>query len=304
MPGGGLVGAATGGITLAQALVGICDGRLNYVSTTQIAFERYRGNNIEVNGELVSIGASGLACNTTDNLISATGTDSGGAMAAGASYHIYVSNASATYAASSCRGSSTAPTSFNGARYLGTSGNAANWRYVGAARTIAGPEFVDSITQRLVLSWYHRLHKPIFSSPGYTDNNSNTTYTSASQVWEAVNGGGGSRLSFMANGEDQVEIKIFGVANHDAAGTTFRLALGIDVVTTATVQSASKEDTEGDEEAQSASYNWVPGEGIHTVDLLTSTGGAGPSVLRYADDVRQGGTSDGVLTGITGSVWV
>lgn len=60
--------------------------------------------------------------------IASDGTDSTENPAVSTLYHVYLSNASASYAASSVRLSATAPTT----GYLATSGNGRNWRHVGA----------------------------------------------------------------------------------------------------------------------------------------------------------------------------
>ena len=52
--------------------------RMQRDSTTQISLQRYGGDDVEINGELVDPGSGGIACLTTDNLLSSTGTDSGG----------------------------------------------------------------------------------------------------------------------------------------------------------------------------------------------------------------------------------
>jgi hypothetical protein len=68
----------------------------------------------------------------TDNLIDSSGDDSGGTGTTGL-HAVYLSNSSASYAASSLRASTTTPTwdTDNGHYSLGTSGNSKNWRFVG-----------------------------------------------------------------------------------------------------------------------------------------------------------------------------
>lgn len=75
---------------------------------------------------------------SSDNAIAADGTDSGSTPSASTLYYIYISNSLASYAAQSIRLSTTAPT--NG--YLGASGNAKNWRFLGAC-------YLDAATQML-----------------------------------------------------------------------------------------------------------------------------------------------------------
>jgi len=113
-------------------------GRLKRNSTTQYQIEPVSPgikDFVYVNDERVDI-STPKTNNMSDNLLTATGTDSGGAAAIDTLYNSYLSNSSASYAPSSLRLSATAPTN----RYLAASGNGANWLFVGALET-------DGLTQ-------------------------------------------------------------------------------------------------------------------------------------------------------------
>jgi len=108
-------------------------GRLKRNSTTQYQIEPVSvgiKDFVYVNDERVDI-STPKTNNMSDNLLTATGTDSGGSAAGSTLYNSYLSNSLASYAPSSLRLSATAPTN----RYLAASGNGANWLFVGALET-------------------------------------------------------------------------------------------------------------------------------------------------------------------------
>jgi len=59
--------------TLQNQLTNAMQGRIARASATQIALLRYIGDTVEVKGLNVSIGAGGIALNTTDHLIDSSG---------------------------------------------------------------------------------------------------------------------------------------------------------------------------------------------------------------------------------------
>jgi hypothetical protein len=178
------------------------------VSNTTLYLNRYVGDAVDVNGETVLLGSSGISLTTTDNLITSTGADAGSAMGASTLYYIYVSNSSASPFASDLRASTTAPSLYNGVKYLGTSGNAANWRFVGWIRTNGSTNFIDSPAQRFVVNYYNRVRKALFTCPGYLNNGSTTSWTYSGTSWQQMNGGTGNLLEFIANGEDGVDVRL------------------------------------------------------------------------------------------------
>jgi len=114
-------------------------GRLKYNTNAQYQIEPISvgvKDFVYVNNGRVDISTPKVN-NLSDNLLTATGTDSGAAPSPGSptTYYSYLSNASASYAPSSLRLSATSPTS----RYLAGSGNGANWLSVGAVELTSGP---------------------------------------------------------------------------------------------------------------------------------------------------------------------
>jgi hypothetical protein len=178
----------------------------------------YKGNRVEIRGRLIRLGAGGLTRGIGDNLIDAAGADAGAAGAASTLYYVYVSNTLATFSPASIRLSATAPSVVNGVRYLGAAGNALNWRFVGWVFLNATPNFESSVANALIVNYYNRLLYSIFANPGYVDDNAQTSYA-VNGNWAAANGGSGSRVSFVSNGEDSAIIQThathFGTAGVD-----------------------------------------------------------------------------------------
>jgi len=113
--------------------------KLSRNSTTQIQIEPLQSGTqhiIYINGRTIDL-STPITCDVTTNLITATGADAGITPSASTKYYAYISNALVNYAPLSLRLSATSPT--NG--YLGTSGDAENWRYIGIARTNSSTQF-------------------------------------------------------------------------------------------------------------------------------------------------------------------
>ena len=183
----------------SSVAVGTADVRLDYSDASTLALNPVAGLSglIEVNGESVDC-STPLTLAKTANLISAAGADVGSAMSAGTFYYVYVSNSSASYAPSSVRASTTAPT----AGYLGASGNAAEWRYVGDCYLWSDGSFYDTAQLRLVRSEYNtKLVKVAAIFP--------STWNYATATWREVNAGSGvTRGYFLGDGKNQIDMNL------------------------------------------------------------------------------------------------
>jgi len=286
-------------------LASIFQARLSRTNTTTITLDRYNGSSCVVNGEDIDPGSGGIACVTTDNLISSTGTDSAGAMGASTLYYIYLSNTSASFAPSDVRGSATAPSSYNGVKYLATSGNGANWRFVGYVRTNASTNFVDDTTDRLVVNFYNRQVKSLFLNPGYADANSATTYTNATaDDWVAVNGGTGATGSWIANGENAIKADTFMVLSNGTLASKTRMGLGIDDTSAASkIHTSGGAAVAGERFCISGSYCAVETEGYHTITMLTTVDSGTATII--ADSGRMSGEgADARTTSLWATVMV
>lgn len=287
---GGSSGATTNQAGTLQAVFG---GRIQRDSATQISLQRYVSDICWVADAAVSIGASGLTLLTTTNLASSTGTDSGGAMGASTLYYVYLANASGSYRASSLVASATAPagyvTTANGhrGRYLATSGNGANYLFVGYAYTDGSTQFVDTVASRTVVNWYNRLALSLLVNPAYADDNADTTYTITGTNYSELNGS--ARVGYISNGADSVHLTADApfVA---ASATGFNLGIGIDTAAGAAVFGCELlANARGN---VSCTYTGIDAEGYHFAAMVGTSHHAANTSTIYADTVRYGGTAD------------
>lgn len=281
---------------------GVFEGRMQRDSATQFSLQRYKGFQIEVNGESVDPGSGGLPRLVSDNLIAADGTDSGGAMAPSTLYYVYVSNSQASFSASSIRASATAPSLFNGVYYLATAGNGANWRFVGWLRTNAtgaNGNVEDSDTNRFVANYYNRRQSRIYLTPGYVNGAGLTSYTLGPTNWAPIHGGTGDQGSYIANGEDSVDVEVT-CSLASQTGVDTQVGFGDNTTTSASVGGLNRGTNDN-----AASCRYVvqqPAVGVRTLNLLGQNSGAGNSTI-YASGPQAGGTSP-ALTYLSALVWV
>jgi hypothetical protein len=143
----------------------------------------------------------------------------------------------------------------------------------------------------------------MFTCPGYVDDDAQTDYTHSNSTYAAVNGGVGSRLSFVADGEKSVELRARLAASHSAVAAFWSVGIGIDSTTEAH-QSAfqSAPSVAADVENVEVTYDDVPAAGRHTADLTVMTDQATLTVI--ADDARRGAAADPPVTYLEGRVAV
>lgn len=287
---------------------GEAGGRINLQSSTEIEYAIYTSNVLEVNGVNVGLepaGSSSLLCVSTDNLIDPNGDDAGTPPASATRYYAYVCNG-ADGLGVRFRLSLEPPAYVKGIYYLGTSGNAVNWRYVGTVALLGGsPAFRDDDTARLIANYYNRLRKRLFTCPGYTDDNADTILTLASgTVWAALNGGTGDNVAFLSNGEDSVELA-GNVQVALAAGSTWRVAIGVDT-SLATAQAgarcAAACRNNQTQQPSNITLQQTFNEALYWASLNAYTNSTTPTVI--ADFARNGESVDPVGTVLVGSVWV
>jgi hypothetical protein len=217
-------------------------------------------------------------------------------MAASTLYYVYLSNSNATTFASSLRGSTTARTSFNGIRYLGASGNASNWRFIGYVRTDGSTHFVDSLTQRFVINYYNRRVLPLHTDPGYNNDNSETTYSTSSTTYTEGNGGTGSKVEFIANGEDGSNYQATFVIV-TASGVATRGGVGEDSTSSAKVSAIVGPSMRS---SMTVHNSTLFSEGYHYLTMLVKTDSGTPSI--YADQSRDGSGADPEATNLSSFV--
>lgn len=277
--------------SLAEAS-GTVQGRLNYVSATQLAFAPFNGTVIEVNGEDVDFG-SGFLVSNTDNLIDDNGADTGFDADGVRMYFAYISNSTASYASESLRLSETAPDGLiSGIKYLGGSGNAVHWRYVGKAYR-SFPGFHDEITKRNVSSYYNRVAKDVFICPSYSNNNLWTSYFRNTSTWDSL-----ATVSFVCHGDESATFEAFS-RSYSASGWG-NVGIGVDTDTSIR-RSGQNMSTSGlDAVMNSCRYDFKPDDGLRVIHISTLTSGG--SVRFDADSPRNGASSDVPTTYLTGKV--
>jgi hypothetical protein len=208
---------------LTETLNVVADVRLDIDTTTQVKLTGLAGT-----GKIITVNGSNVDCSTaktcakTANLITSAGADAGSVMSVSTFYYGYVSNSIATYAPSSLRFSTTAPTD----GYLGTSGNAANWRYIGDVYLESDGNFKDSDTQRMVRSEFNVIWKSLRAY--------NTTGSWTPGIgWREFNGGTGqTRGYFLGDAKSSILMSLWQWAT--AGGGDVRSGIGYDTTTNVT----------------------------------------------------------------------
>jgi hypothetical protein len=269
-------------------------------SATVISLRPYKGNVVEVAEEKLIVPSAGLTLDVNDNLITGTGTDAAAATIGDTLYYVYVSNSKASFSPSSIRASLTAPSLFSGIKYLAVSGNGLNWRFVGWIRTSGSGEIVDTLVDRLVVNYYNRLKLPLRIVPGYDNDDAVTTYSETSTTWVQANSGVDTRISFIANGEDNVRLAFSSVSNAEIAAAN-ATGLNLDSTTDVLVAAVSGNITGlAVDVAVGGTYDSIVAEGYHTSDLMIRvTGGTG---VWNADGARNGAVADPFETYLTAEI--
>jgi hypothetical protein len=270
--------------------------------TNTLQLLQYNGNKVVVSGVTVVIpgGGVGLQRNVGDNLINGAGADAGSPGAASTLYYVYVSNSKSPFSPSSIRLSATAPQAVSGVLYLGAAGNALNWRFVGWVRTNATPQFESSDANRWIVNWYNRLSLSIMANPAYNDGAGEVTYALNTNPFVELNGGVGSRVNFIANGEDAVDLEGIYVLQ-SVSGTTAFLGLGIDDVTGP--EQAADMGAAGDvNPSASTRYCQALAEGTHFAALLGTSEGTLVTVRAQLAKGDFGGAHDIRCTMIRGII--
>ena len=268
------------------------NARISATSATNLRLSQQGGGTVTVNGQSVTVSLAGIDCATTDNRITSTGADAGAALTTSTLYYVYVSNASASPFPSDLRCSTSGPGLVDGAYYLNTSGNGLHWRFVGWIYTNASTQLEDNETNRRVINYYNRRPLTVRLTPGYNNNNAQTTYTTTSTTFVTANGGTGSQGSYIANGEDAVVVHVSALMQ---SSTTANVISGIgDNTTTSAVVQALHNGTGATQPA--CTYSSTPASGYRTVNLLIRVS-SGTGTF-YADDARGGSTTDPSMTSL------
>jgi len=275
---------------------GTFQARIAFVSSTKLNLGQYGGNYVEINGERLTLTSSGLDLITTDHVLDAAGLDSGGGMSVTTRYSIYVSNSLASFAPGTVKASVTTPSVVNGSLYLGNTGNALNWRFVGTAYAISNagtPNFADSLTQRYVSNYYNKRQVRLYRCPGYNDDGNRTTITVNNAVWGVIKANDYA-LEYIDNGIDATEFYVQGY--HEDLTKTLYVGIGLAFTGDVRKQGICPALAMGCVKEVIA-----PGSLQQTqVNFLALTSASTTVVV---DDVKNGASVDPAVTFIEGWVW-
>lgn len=271
--------------------------------TNTVTLFPYEGNSIDISGQVITVPDVGLAVNITDHIIDSTGADSGAApIALNNVYSAYVSNGSASYAPTSVRLSITMPTLVSGVKYLGNSGNALNWRFIGWIGTNPTPKFESSLARRYVVNWYNRRAARMFVCPHYVDDNAGTTYTVTSTTYTSLNGGTDDYVQYISNGEDVCSFVFSAFNNNNIGGVGGRIGLGLNTsagpFSTAIISSTGTFST-----FISGFSHEVEGSPA-SLQMMCCSPTGGTHITFVADDARNGCTADPAVTFLEGTAQV
>lgn len=174
-------------------------------------------------------------------------------------------------------------------------------RYVGTIAGTVANASDDRLEKRFCANWNNPITRPLFTCPGYVDDNNYTSYTTTSTTFVSANGGTGSKLQFISLGTYATDYSATGTANHGTGNGLAFLGVGEDSTTTPKVSIFGQ--------AYGAGANFPLGGigkntlfsvGYHYLDLLitTNTGTA----TYYADFARLGGSADPYATFLKATV--
>lgn len=276
----------------------ICQGRLSVKSTTAIQLTRYTGTAVMVNGQMMSIPETGLEISSTARTI-ISGPSLSDAPTASTLYGVYLASPSAPFRSSSIILGPSAFVRANGVPSLGASGKDVEYRFLGWVRTNASTQFVDSETARHLVNYYNRQRAHLFTCPKYTNDNAFTSYTTTSGTWVKANGGTGSTVSYIANGEDTVTLGLFSMCENSSSTSAAYAGIGDNSATVAYVSAYSGKNAAVTVACQMANN---PSAGYREAHLLIRSRTAGTTSTYYADLQRGSDTEDPRATALYGII--
>lgn len=279
----------------ADLAFGAFQVRLSWIAANEIDVVPVQGYRVQIGRQLVQVesGEFDVVLDNSDTTIDASGIDTTSIPAASTLHYAYLSNALATDAPLEIRLSETAPSLLDGVYYLGTSGNAQNWRFAGWVYVNASQEFTDHETARHVVNYYHRVPKRLFTCPEYADDNADTTYAINLAAFAPINGGTGDSLTWISTGEDATELSAH-LRLSAASGTAVMVGPGFDSSADPAVTAALRSigQTATAVEARTLAT------GLRTGYLLCCTQTTANTVL--ADHARFGAAADPAATYLVG----
>ena len=190
--------------------------------------------------------------------------------------------------------------------YVSGSNNA--YRFLGLIRiTSTAGQCEDSKVRRFVCNYYNRRQASLFTCPGYTNNNSINSFTTSSTSWVEANGGTGSKVELLSNGEDAVHYRgvadiFFNMTTSDPGGW---VGVGENSPSSATVEAGWQAYSGGVVNCHwnsSAARTVIQAEGYNYLDLLVVAYVV--TITFYVEDARRGASADPYLTYLEATVMV
>jgi hypothetical protein len=172
--------------------------------------------------------------------------------------------------------------------------------YGTAANTVADVWYGNgTVTPQLyVMNAYNKIKRRAFTSPAYTNDNANTTFTTASTTWTTANGGVGHKVEFLSDQLNASNFSLSALLSNSGANTT-RLAVGFDSTSDATFDMTAS--TAASQGVYGNSYSNFFSEGYHSANMLISVS-AGTGTFSV-DSRSAGNTFDFPITYIAAEIW-
>lgn len=174
-------------------------------------------------------------------------------------------------------------------------------RLLGTFRTTSTTTTEDSLTKRFVVSVDNPVPRRLHTCPGYTDDNANTTYTSASTTWTEANGGTGSKVEFLC-AVPGVYGQCFGGGVFTTPATTVGTGIGIGIDSTTSPSAVGQVNLLSSTANASCETANVFAAGYHFFDLLIISNTGGGTSTFFADFSRRGASVDPRVTILEGQV--
>jgi hypothetical protein len=144
-------------------------------------------------------------------------------------------------------------------------------RFLGTIRTTStAGQCEDSQLRRFVCNYYNRIARKLFSCPGYANNSAPNTWSTTSGSWVEVNGGTGSKIEFLANGEDTVFYSL-SVSGYASNNNTVYGGVGEDSSSSPALGSQANVPNATYQDNVILSKPYLPTEGYHYLDILVMT---------------------------------
>lgn len=170
-------------------------------------------------------------------------------------------------------------------------------RHLGIIRASATDTVADTTGTRYLVNRYNKVARPMFTCPGYVDDNAATPYNQTNTTWGQCNGGTGSTLKWISDGENPVILDA-AFCMLPAAGQIGSGGIGID--STSNAEATCYHNVGGFLLSQTSHLKKNVSEGYHAADMLCLTSGGTMAI--YADNARNGAAADPPMTYMYGTV--